>query len=99
MLLLAPFAPYLTEEIWKDLGHPFSVHRVSFPQADASLAQRETVTIAVQVSGKMRGTVTVPHDSDQEAVLEKIAEDGRLQKYTDGLSVKVFVTNTVISFV
>ena len=97
--LLAPFAPYLADELWAALGNTTSVHSAPFPEADAALAQEETATVAVQVNGKVRGSVAVLADSDQETVIAKVQEDPRLAAYTDGLSVKVFVKNKIISFV
>ena len=97
--LLAPFAPYVADEIWNALGNETSVHTAPFPEADASLAQDETVTIAVQVQGKTRGTIAVPRDSTQETVIEKIQQDDRLRNYTTERDIKVFVENKIISFV
>ena len=97
--LLAPFAPYLTDEIWFGLGNDTSVHLTPFPEADTTLTQKNTVAVAVQVGGKMRGTVEVPWDSNQEVVLAHIQKNERLVAYTRGQSVKVFVQNKVISFV
>ena len=97
--LLALFAPYLADELWADLGNAGSVHSASFPEADAALAQEDEVTIAVQVRGKMRGTVQVPLDSGEQAVIAHIQKDERLSAYVQGLLVKAFVKNKVVSFV
>ena len=97
--LLAPFAPYLTDEIWQSLGNETSVHIAPFPKADTTLAQNETATVAVQVQGKTRGTVTVPQGSNQEEVLKAIQQDIRLHDYTTERTVKVFVKDKIISFV
>ena len=97
--LLAPFAPYLTDEIWHALGNKNSVHSEPFPKADIALTENEVVAVAVQVNGKTRGTVTVPQDSSQEAVLQTIQKDTRLHDYTKNLTVKVFVKDKIISFI
>ena len=97
--MLAPFAPYITEVLWRDLGHNESVHLSHFPQGNAESAQRDTVVIAVQVLGKTRGTVTVSRGSNQEIVLRSIAENTSLANRTKGLTVKVFVEDRIISFV
>ena len=97
--LLAPFAPYLTEEIWYSLGHSESVHRSAVPVSDAARAQQDEVTVAVQIQGKTRGTVLVPRGSNQSIVIEKIAEQARLAAMADGCSVKVYVPDKIISFV
>ena len=97
--LLAPFAPFLADEIWAYLGNTSSVHLSPFPEADSSLAKDVVVCVAVQVQGKMRGTVEVPQGSDEQAVIDFIKKDDRLSAYTEGLSVKVFVEDRVVSFV
>lgn len=67
--LLAPFAPHLTEELWYQMGHKNSIHQEAFPVADESLAVDESVTIGVQINGKMRGTIQVaPTASEAEAM-------------------------------
>jgi leucyl-tRNA synthetase len=60
VLMLAPFAPHLGEEMWQRLGHTDSVHLQSWPQYDPSVLQVEEVEIVVQVNGKVRGRLTVP---------------------------------------
>ena len=61
LLCLAPFAPHITEELWQRTGHEGSVHaRGGWPAHDPALAAREEVEVAVQVNGKLRGTLTVP---------------------------------------
>ena len=97
--LLAPFAPYLTEEIWHELGNKNSIHTEPFPKAEEKLAQKETVTVAVQVKGKTRGEVKMRHDSEQEEVLKEIAKDERLATYTKNLTVKAYIKNKIISFI
>ncbi len=67
--LLAPFAPHLADELWEQLGHKASVHLETWPSFDASKLAGETVTVAVQVAGKTRRTVSVPRGAVQEAVL------------------------------
>jgi len=68
--LLAPFAPHLAEELWHHLGEPFSVHTQPWPQYDEQLLHDEEVEIAVQVDGKLRGTITVPQDASERDVCE-----------------------------
>lgn len=68
--LLAPFAPHLTEELWHQAGHKNSVHLESFPIADTDLLIDDTITIGVQVNGKIRGSITVTQDADEATVLE-----------------------------
>lgn len=67
--LLAPIAPFITEEVWRSiLGESESVHRSVWPSYDETLAKEEQVTLAVQVNGKLRDRILVPADSDDESI-------------------------------
>ena len=69
--MLAPFAPFAAEELWREvLGHADSVHVSRWPSFDAALAAEDTVTLVVQVDGKVRDTVEVPADADEARCLE-----------------------------
>jgi len=67
-LLLSPFAPHLAEELWQRLGHPGSLAREPWPQADAALLEVSTLTLVVQVNGKRRDEIEVPADADEETI-------------------------------
>ena len=70
-LLLAPFAPFAAEELWREvLGNPESVHRQSWPSFDPALVVEDTVTLVIQVNGKVRDRVEVSADADEARVLE-----------------------------
>lgn len=67
--LLAPFAPHITEELWSTAGFEGSVHAAAWPEADASKLAQESVTIAVQVNGKVRATISIaPNATEAEAL-------------------------------
>jgi leucyl-tRNA synthetase, eubacterial and mitochondrial family len=68
VLMLAPFAPHLGEELWRRLGHEESVAYVDYPTADPALLVTESVTYPVQVNGKVRARIQVPADADEETV-------------------------------
>ncbi|MGC1215694.1 MAG: class I tRNA ligase family protein, partial [Micromonospora sp.] len=68
VLMLAPFAPHVAEELWQRLGHDASLAYADFPKADPALLVAETVTYPVQVNGKVRGRIEVPADADEESV-------------------------------
>ena len=72
--LLAPFAPHIAEELWKEAGNRKSVHQEQWPKYDASKLKDEMVTIAIQINGKTRGEVSVPGDADN-ASAEKAARE------------------------
>jgi leucyl-tRNA synthetase len=68
VLMVAPFAPHVAEELWQRLGHTGSLAYADFPTADPALLVHESVTYPVQVNGKVRGRVEVAADADEEAV-------------------------------
>jgi leucyl-tRNA synthetase len=68
VLMLAPFAPHIAEELWQRLGHDGSLAYVDFPMADPALLVAESVTYPVQVNGKVRGRVQVAADAGEDAV-------------------------------
>jgi leucyl-tRNA synthetase len=73
VLMVAPLAPHIAEELWQRLGHPSSLAREPFPQADPALAAVKTVTLPVQVNGKVRFTVEVPAQAGQAEIAELLA--------------------------
>lgn len=82
--LVAPFAPHIAEEMWQQLGHEGSVHTAAWPTWDESLTVEDTVTIAIQVNGKVRAEATVTKDADK-ATLETLAlENERVKEYLAG---------------
>jgi leucyl-tRNA synthetase len=87
VLLLAPFAPHLAEELWHRLVDPVpssSVHLQSWPQLDPAALARETVPLVIQVKGKVRGSLEVPADADA-ATLERLAlESDVAAKWLEG---------------
>jgi leucyl-tRNA synthetase len=82
--LLAPMAPYVTEELWHLLGHDSTIHRERWPEFDPALASEEEVTMVVQVNGKVRDTITVPASIDEAAMLEHALRSEKVQGYLNG---------------
>jgi leucyl-tRNA synthetase len=68
VLMVAPLAPHIAEELWSRLGHSESLAYAPFPEADPELAAEPTVEIPVQINGKTRFTITVPADADEEEI-------------------------------
>ena len=68
LLMLAPACPHIAEELWERTGHEYSVHQQQWPRFDPALTRAETVEIAVQVNGKLRGRVHVPADAGEAQV-------------------------------
>jgi leucyl-tRNA synthetase len=79
LLCLAPFAPHITEELWQRTGHDESVHRRGgWPAHDPALAQRVEVEVAVQVNGRLRGTLIVPAGTGQDELRQRAMELPRI---------------------
>jgi leucyl-tRNA synthetase len=74
LTLMAPVTPHVAEELWELLGRPYSIHQQPWPEADAALAAAETVTLVVQVNGKVRGRVEVPAGIDRDEA-QRLAQD------------------------
>jgi leucyl-tRNA synthetase len=73
VLMVAPLAPHVAEELWQRLGHPGSLAREPFPQADPALAAAATVTLPVQVNGKVRFTIEVPASATRDDIAGVLA--------------------------
>jgi leucyl-tRNA synthetase len=86
-LLLAPFAPYLTQEIWDELGGEGPVFRQSWPTFDPELAKEDEAELPVQVNGKLRGRIRVPFGADTELVEKRALADDKIQQFTQGKQV------------
>ncbi|HWL66402.1 MAG TPA: class I tRNA ligase family protein, partial [Actinomycetota bacterium] len=82
--LLAPMAPYITEEQWRRLGHEDSIHRQSWPQHDPELAAEEEVTMVVQVNGKVRDTIRVPVDITEDKMKALALASEKARAHLDG---------------
>jgi leucyl-tRNA synthetase len=101
VLLLAPLAPHIAEELWQKLGHTASLAREPWPSFDPARIQSAAVEVVVQVNGKVRGKITVRVDLP-EAELQSIAmADPAVQKHTEGKTpVKVIVVkNKLVNLV
>ncbi|MFQ5418272.1 MAG: leucine--tRNA ligase, partial [Myxococcota bacterium] len=84
VLLLAPFAPHLAEELWQRLGHPQSIAREAWPEPDAALLVDATVTLAVQVNGKRRGEIEVATGADEATIRAAALGEPNAARHLDG---------------
>jgi leucyl-tRNA synthetase len=99
--LLAPFAPHLAEELWSSLGNTTSVHTSSWPVYDESKLVTDMVTIAIQIAGKMRGTVDASRDLDDSALMDLVKSHESYQKYVGENEPKkvIIVKNKIVNVV
>ena len=100
VLLLAPFAPHMCEELWQKLGHADTLAYEPWPEFDDALTVENSVTIAVQVNGKLRGTLELPRGVEKDAAHEAAKADEKIARYLEGEVRKViFVPNKLLNFV
>ncbi len=99
--LMAPFAPHTTEELWERLGHTESIHVSMWPVFDGSKLLASEQVVAVQVNGKVRGTLVVPLDTDENEVLSLAREDEKIAAWLkEGAEKKaIYIPGKVINFV
>jgi leucyl-tRNA synthetase len=88
VVMLAPFAPHLAEELWEMLGHRGSIFREVWPVANPDLAQQETVEVVVQVNGKVRSRQHVTRGTAQDRLRELALSDSRVQPWIGGKAVR-----------
>jgi leucyl-tRNA synthetase len=84
LLLLAPMAPLISEELWSRRGRPYSIHQQPWPSHDPQLAASETIELPVQVDGKLRDRLIVPRDTPPERIEELALASERVQSYLAG---------------
>ena len=101
LALLNPFAPHVTEELWQMMGETDLLSLHTWPSFDESKTVESSVTIAVQVNGKVKGTVTLPMDCPKEQALEIAMADSKIQNAINGKNVvkSIVVPNKIINLV
>jgi leucyl-tRNA synthetase len=99
--LLAPFAPHLAEELWRELGHDEDLVTHPWPQADPQLVVDDAYQIAVQVNGKLRGEVQVLASAGESEIRETAARDPKVAGWLTGKTVKkvVVIPKRLVNFV
>jgi leucyl-tRNA synthetase len=99
--LLAPFAPFLTEELWHELGNDVSIHKIPWPSFDLSRLVEAEVTIAVQVNGKLRGSIACPRDTDEATALGIARGEANLEKWLNGKDIMkvIYVPNRILNII
>jgi leucyl-tRNA synthetase len=101
VLVLSPFAPHLGEELWRRLGHPDTLAYEPWPAYDPALCREETVTVAVQINGKLRATLELPRGTDQAGAQAAALADERVRRYVDGTEVRkvIYLPDKLLSLV
>ena len=101
LLLLAPFAPYMTEELWERRGGRGSVHGQSWPAFDPKVAAANEVTIVIQIDGKVRDRITAPAGISQSAAEKRAMDSSKVKAALNGRKPDrtIFVPDRLVNFV
>lgn len=101
VLLLAPFIPHVTEELWQDLGHGESVHKQKWPVVDEAALVADEVTVIVQVNGKVRDKILMPVNLDKAETEKMVLAQPKIAEILTGKEVKkvVVVPNKLVNVV
>ena len=101
VLVLSPFAPHLAEELWGLLGHSDTLAYAPWPAYDEAYLTTDELEIAIQVNGKVRGTVVVPADATKEAVLEAARAVDNVQRHLEEMEIRkeIVVPGRLVNFV
>ncbi len=99
--ILAPFAPHMTDELWEQLGEKKSIHIAPWPMFDPKKIIDDTVTIGIQINGKVRSEITLELNATLEQVQEIVLNVPEVQKWIEGKQVKkfIYVPGKIISIV
>lgn len=101
VLVLAPLAPHLAEELWERLGHSESIAFAPWPEADEQYLRNDTIEVAVQVNGKMRGRISIPAEATEEQVIAIARSDENVARHLFDKELKrsIYVRGRIVNFV
>ena len=101
VMLLSPFAPHLSEELWERLGHAPSVGQQDWPAYDPALTVSDRLELPIQINGKLRGRISVAAETGREEVLRLAQQEAKIQEVLQGKEPKkvIYVEKKLINFV
>ena len=101
LLMLAPMAPHMTEELWEMKGHPYSIHQQDFPTWDDDLAAEDVITLVLQVNGKVRDKIEVSANIEESEAQALAMSSPKIQGFVAGKSVvkSVYVPGRLVNVV
>jgi leucyl-tRNA synthetase len=101
VLLLSPFAPHLSEELWQALGHGTTLAYEPWPEFQEDHLVTRTVNIPVQVNGKVRATIKAPQGADKEEILEMARSNEKVRRHLEGKSIRkeIYVPDRIVNLV
>jgi len=99
--ILSTYAPHLGEELWERLGHESTLAYEPWPEVDESALVDDTITVAVQVNGKVRATLSIAADADKDSVLAAAKAEDNVRKYIDGKELRreIYVPGRLVNLV
>ena len=89
--LLAPITPHITHQLWSDLDYPGAILNAEWPKSSSMVFKVDTIELVVQVNGKLRSRVRVPHDADQASIESMVIDDSKVQQALNGKSIKKMI--------
>jgi leucyl-tRNA synthetase len=101
VLCLAPFAPHHAEQMWANLGGPYSVHNQAWPSWDEGAIRVEEVTLVVQVNGKLRDRIEAPADVSEDMAKELALSSPKVRPHVEGRQIRksIYVPGRLVNFV
>ncbi|MDD4110743.1 MAG: leucine--tRNA ligase [Clostridia bacterium] len=100
LLIMSPFAPHVTEEIWEKQGYKPALKDQVWPKVDEKALIKNKINLPVQFSGKMRGLIEISTDATQEEIIELIKKDENISKYLTGPIKKIiYISNKIINII
>jgi len=101
LVAISPFAPHLAEELWQQTGHKPSIFSQTWPKWDEAYTKLDTVTIAVQINGKLRGTIVVKAESPEQVVVDAAKENPEIVRHIDGKQIRkqIYVKDRILNLI
>ncbi len=101
LLLLAPFTPHIAEELWVRTGHAYSIHQQRWPEWDEEWVKEETITLVVQVNGKVRDKIPAPAGLSEEEAKKLALASPKVQRHIDGKEIRriIFAQGRILNIV
>jgi len=90
--MMAPVTPHIAEELWSQLGKPYSIHQQSWPQVDEAATKEDSIELPVQINGKVRDHITVPSEASEEEIKSAALASETVQKFLEGKEPKKVVS-------
>lgn len=92
LILLAPFAPHITEELWQEIGHTDSIHEQPWPNVDEAALVQDEVTVVLQVNGKVRDRIQVPAEISAAELEKIVVSQPKVLEWTEGKTIVKVIT-------